>query len=85
MKNSNSNSLKASDPSRLTPRLRMILMVVMIADVLDLMDSTITNIAAPSIVQSIGGGSLRLTHWLWGCYWLLEDVWVTGMERGVYI
>jgi len=42
--------------ARLTPRLRAILAVVLIADVLDLMDSTITNIAAPSIVREIGGG-----------------------------
>ncbi len=73
MKNTNSNSLRASDPSRLTPRLRMILMVVIIADVLDLMDSTITNIAAPSIVQSIGGGEL-LIKWLTAAYALAMGV-----------
>ena len=36
------------DPTQLTWRLRAILAVVLIADILDLMDSTITNIAAPS-------------------------------------
>ena len=44
------------DPTRLTPRLRAILVVVLIADILDLMDSTITNIAAPSIARDLGGG-----------------------------
>ena len=38
----------AADPTRLTTRLRLILAVVLLADVLDLMDSTITNIAAPT-------------------------------------
>ena len=40
-----------SDPGRLTLRLRLILAVVLLADVLDLMDSTITNIAAPTVVR----------------------------------
>lgn len=64
---------KASDPSRLTLRLRLILMVVIIADILDLMDSTITNIAAPSIVQSIGGGEF-LIKWLTAAYALAMGV-----------
>jgi hypothetical protein len=50
-------------PGRLTNRLRAILAVVLIADVLDLMDSTITNIAAPSIVREIGRGE-SLIKWL---------------------
>ena len=41
-----------ASPARLTPRLRLILAVVLIADVLDLMDSTITNIAAPTIAAT---------------------------------
>ena len=41
--------------ARLTNCLRAILAVVLIADVLDLMDSTITNIGAPTIVREIGG------------------------------
>ena len=45
-----------ADPTRLTTRLRIILAIVLLADVLDLMDSTITNIAAPAIVRDIGGG-----------------------------
>src|ERR1017187_2989041 len=56
-----------ADPSRLTTRLRLILAIVLIADVLDLMDSTITNIAAPTIVRDIGGGD-SLIKWLGASY-----------------
>lgn len=55
------------DPTRLTARLRAILAVVIIADILDLMDSTITNVAAPAIVQNIGGGE-SLIKWLGASY-----------------
>ncbi len=58
---------------RLTTRLRLILAVVLIADVLDLMDSTITNIAAPSIVREIGGGE-SLIKWLGASYALAMGV-----------
>lgn len=61
------NGEKAVDPTRLTTRLRAILAVVLVADILDLMDSTITNIAAPSIVLSIGGGEM-LVKWLGASY-----------------
>ena len=54
-------------------RLRAILAVVLIADVLDLMDSTITNIAAPSIVHDIGGGQ-SLIKWLGASYALAMGV-----------
>jgi EmrB/QacA subfamily drug resistance transporter len=64
---------KAADPSRLTGRLRAILAVVLIADVLDLMDSTITNIAAPTIVHEIGGGE-SLIKWLGAAYALALGV-----------
>jgi hypothetical protein len=47
----------------LPARLRAILAIVLIADILDLMDSTITNIAAPSIAGDIGGGQ-SLIKWL---------------------
>jgi EmrB/QacA subfamily drug resistance transporter len=57
----------AADPTRLTTRLRIILAIVLIADVLDLMDSTITNIAAPTIVRDIGGGD-SLIKWLGASY-----------------
>src|SRR5580698_11217877 len=59
--------------ARLTARLRVILAVVLIADVLDLMDSTITNIAAPTIVRDIGGGE-ALIKWLGASYALAMGV-----------
>jgi EmrB/QacA subfamily drug resistance transporter len=59
--------------SRLTPRLRAILAVVILADVLDLMDSTITTIAAPTIVREIGGGE-SLIKWLGAGYALALGV-----------
>jgi len=59
----------AADPSRLTPRLRAILAIVIVASMLDLMDSQITNIAAPSIVRDIGGGE-SLIKWLGASYQL---------------
>jgi EmrB/QacA subfamily drug resistance transporter len=65
--------VEADDPSRLTTRLRIILAIVLIADVLDLMDSTITNIAAPTIVRDIGGGE-SLIKWLGASYALALGV-----------
>ena len=62
-----------SDSGRLTLRLRLILAVVLLADVLDLMDSTITNIAAPTIVRDIGGGE-SLIKWLGASYALAMGV-----------
>jgi len=59
--------------ARLTNRLRAILAVVLIADVLDLMDSTITNIAAPSIVRDLGGGQ-SLIKWLGAGYALAMGI-----------
>ena len=61
------------DPSRLTRRLRCILAIVIVADVLDLMDSAITNIAAPTIVRDIGGGE-SLIKWLGASYALAMGV-----------
>jgi EmrB/QacA subfamily drug resistance transporter len=61
------------DATRLTPFLRAILAVVLIADILDLMDSTITNIAAPSIARQIGGGE-SLIKWLGAGYALSMGV-----------
>jgi len=40
-----------------------ILAVLLIADVMDLLDSTLTNVAAPSIVRDLGGG-VALIKWL---------------------
>jgi EmrB/QacA subfamily drug resistance transporter len=61
------------DPARLTPRLRLILAVVLVADVLDLMDSAITNIAAPTIARELGGGE-ALVKWLGASYALALGV-----------
>jgi EmrB/QacA subfamily drug resistance transporter len=63
----------APDPSRLTKHLRLLLAIVLIADILDLMDSTITNIAAPTIVRDIGGGE-SLIKWLGASYALAMGV-----------
>ena len=59
--------------ARLTGPQRAILAVVILADVLDLMDSTITNIAAPTIVREIGGGD-TLVKWLGAAYALAIGV-----------
>src|SRR5258706_2646736 len=63
----------AADRSGLTTRLRLILAIVLLADVLDLMDSTITNIAAPTIVRDMGGGE-SLIKWLGAGYALAMGV-----------
>ena len=59
--------------TRLSPRQRALLAVVLVADVLDLMDSTITNIAAPTIVRELGGGQ-SLVKWLGASYALAMGV-----------
>ncbi len=41
----------------------LVLVVVLVADALDLMDSTLTTIAAPTIAARLGGGEL-LIKWL---------------------
>jgi hypothetical protein len=64
---SEAQSPPTADPTRLTTPLRLILAIVLLADVLDLMDSTITNIAAPTIVRDIGGGE-SLIKWLGAGY-----------------
>jgi EmrB/QacA subfamily drug resistance transporter len=61
------------NPARLSRRLQAVLAVVVIADILDLMDSTITNIAAPTIVRDIGGGE-SLIKWLGASYALALGV-----------
>lgn len=59
--------------ARLGPRLRAVLIVVIIADVLDLLDSTITTIAAPTIARELGGGE-SLVKWLGASYALALGV-----------
>jgi EmrB/QacA subfamily drug resistance transporter len=50
-----------------------VLIVVIIADVLDLLDSTITTIAAPTIARELGGGE-SLVKWLGASYALALGV-----------
>src|SRR5664279_3870230 len=50
-----------------------VLAVVIIADVMDLLDAAITNIAAPSIVRDLGGGE-TLIKWLGSSYALALGV-----------
>jgi EmrB/QacA subfamily drug resistance transporter len=50
-----------------------ILAVILAADVLDLLDATITNIAAPTITADLGGGS-GLVQWLGASYALALGV-----------
>jgi len=58
------------------------LLVVLIADGLDLIDATITNIAAPSIVADLGGGP-SLVKWLGAAYALaLGSMLVLGGRLG---
>jgi EmrB/QacA subfamily drug resistance transporter len=77
-----SDDTVAASPARMTTRLRLILTVVILADVLDLMDSTITNIAAPTIAADIGGGE-SLIKWLGASYALAMGVLlVVGARLG---
>lgn len=64
---------QAAGATKLGRRLQAVLAVVIIADLLDLMDSTITNIAAPTIVREIGGGE-SLIKWLGASYALALGV-----------
>ena len=45
----------------------LILAIVLLADIVDLLDATITTIVAPSIAQSLGGGA-GLISWLGAIY-----------------
>jgi EmrB/QacA subfamily drug resistance transporter len=59
-----------------------LLVVVLIADLLDLLDGTITNIAAPTIVADLGGGS-ALVKWLGASYALaMGTLLVVGGRLG---
>lgn len=49
------------------------LALVLLADALDMIDSTVTNIAAPTIVHEIGGGE-ALIKWLGSAYALAMGV-----------
>jgi EmrB/QacA subfamily drug resistance transporter len=63
-------------------RMWMVLLVVLIADALDMLDASITNIAAPTIVADIGGGP-GLIKWLGASYALtLGTLLVVGGRLG---
>ena len=60
----------------------IVLAVVLAADVMDLMDSTIVNVAGPSIRRDLGGGASTL-QWLSAAYTLAFAVLlVTGARLG---
>lgn len=71
--------------ARGTPVMRhlwLILAAVIIADALDLMDSTLTNLAAPTIAANLGGGE-QLIKWLGSAYALaLGSMLVIGGRLG---
>jgi EmrB/QacA subfamily drug resistance transporter len=65
-----------------TKAIWLTLIVVLIADALDLIDATITNVAAPSIVRDLGGGE-ALVKWLGASYALaLGSLLVLGGRIG---
>lgn len=58
------------------------LLVVLLADALDLIDATVTNVAAPSVVRDLGGGATLVT-WLGAAYSLaLGSLLVLGGRLG---
>src|SRR5215813_7752262 len=79
----------APSPAEVTPSpagsaklLWAILGVVLVADLLDLLDATITNIAAPTIVSHLGGGP-ALVKWLGAAYALaMGTLLVVGGRLG---
>ena len=77
--------LRAATPSLAAPAARamwLILAAVLIADVLDLLDSTLTIIAAPTIAADLGGGE-GLVKWLGSAYALaLGSLLVIGGRLG---
>lgn len=69
-------------PALSSRRMWAILAIVLVADALDMIDSTITNIAAPTIVNDIGGGA-ALIKWLGASYALaLGTLLVVGGRLG---
>ena len=67
---------------RITRTMWLILIAVVMADALDLMDATLTMIAAPTIAANLGGGEL-LIKWLGSAYALaLGSLLVVGGRLG---
>lgn len=75
--------MSTSPPSTLTARaVWLTLTVVLLADAMDLIDSTITNIAAPSIAADLGAGD-SVIKWLGAAYALaLGSLLVLGGRLG---
>lgn len=66
-------SAQLAAPTLSPARRWAILAVILAADVMDLLDSTITNIAAPTIARDLGGGE-ALIQWLGASYALALGV-----------
>ena len=76
------SSKSAGEASRLPAAAWLVLGIVLVADVMDLLDSTITTIAAPTISSSLHGGP-GLIKWLGASYALaLGVLLVTGGRLG---
>ena len=72
----------AASPLRVPPLAWAVLAIVLIADIMDLLDSTITTIAAPTISAGLHGGP-GLIKWLGASYALsLGVLLVTGGRLG---
>jgi EmrB/QacA subfamily drug resistance transporter len=72
----------AASPARVPPAAWAVLAIVLIADIMDLLDSTITTIAAPTISARLHGGP-ELIKWLGASYALsLGVLLVTGGRLG---
>src|SRR5215468_6333606 len=77
-----SQAAAATSPAGSAKLMWAILGVVLIADLLDLLDATITNIAAPTIVTHLGGGP-ALVKWLGASYALaMGTLLVVGGRLG---
>ncbi|MDG4668039.1 MFS transporter [Mycobacterium sp. 236(2023)] len=71
---------RAGDISR--RQMWLVLVAVLVADALDLVDATITNVAAPTIMRDLGGGE-SLVQWLGAGYALaLGSLMVVGGRIG---
>jgi hypothetical protein len=77
------SSKPADEASRLPAAAWLVLGIVLVAEVMDLLDSTITTIAAPTISSSLHGGP-GLIKWLGASYALALGVLLVtaGLRRG---
>jgi len=61
------SSKPSTAPSLVARHYWMVLVVVLVADVMDLVDSTVANLAGPSIRADLGGGDTTL-QWVLAAY-----------------